>query len=71
MRRVGFAIVGAIIGVLPGLLLIALVESPVIEGEAELTYGVFGIMIGLVGFVAGAVFGALLGGRSNREQASE
>lgn len=51
MRRVRRALLGALIGSLPGLGLLAL-TGPV-SGEAELTLGVGAIFVALVGAAAG------------------
>lgn len=55
-------IAGAVIGAIPGVILILLAEF-VIEGEAQLSVGAPGIMLAAAGAVAGFVIGLRSGRR--------
>jgi hypothetical protein len=52
----GKVILGAVVGAVPGAILVVL-TGPV-SGEAELTLGAGGAMLGFIGLVVGAVIGA-------------
>lgn len=54
--RAAAIVVGAIVGAIPGVILV-LLTGPV-SGEAELTLGVGGFFIGFIGLVVGASLGA-------------
>lgn len=54
--RAAAVVLGAIVGAIPGAILV-LMTGPV-SGEAELTLGVGGFFIGFVGLLIGAILGA-------------
>ena len=56
MSRIWRGVVGAIIGVTPGLILVLLAQF-VIEGEWQLTVGASGVLLGGAGALAGFVLG--------------
>lgn len=57
MKSRAFGVVlGAVVGIIPGGILV-LLTGPV-SGEAELTLGVGGLFIGLIGLVIGVTLGA-------------
>ncbi len=53
MKRI---IIGAIVGVIPGGIMILLTVP--VSGEAELTLGVGGIFLAIIGITIGAIIGA-------------
>lgn len=64
--QLGRGIVGALLGALPGFVLILIAEYA-IEGEVQLTVGVGGIWLA----VAGALVGLILGLRGQRRRPSD
>ena len=50
-------IIGSILGAIPGAVLLVLTIP--ISGEVELTLGVLGIFLGLIGFIIGAIIGGI------------
>lgn len=52
MRRTAWSVAGAILGAVPGLILV-LIAQFVVRGEPQLTVGVAGIWLAIVGAVVG------------------
>lgn len=50
------AIIGGILGAVPGVILVGLTDP--VSGEAELTLGVGGILLGTLGLLVGIIIGA-------------
>jgi hypothetical protein len=55
--RLGHIARGAVIGAVPGLVMIG-INLLLVRGEAQLSVGVIGLMIAVVGVIAGAILGA-------------
>ena len=53
MKRI---IIGAIVGVIPGGIVVSFTVP--VSGEAELTLGVIGIFLAIIGAIIGAIVGA-------------
>jgi hypothetical protein len=64
-KRPLHALIGAAAGSLPGVVVLVIVESPLVEGEASLSYGVFGLMIAFIGLIGGAAIGASIADRGS------
>jgi hypothetical protein len=67
-RQLVYGVIGAAMGMLPGVVQVVFVESPIIERQEELSYGEAGFLIAFSGVLLGGGIGALVGELSVRSQ---